>query len=151
MIISYKIVYTSIHGTGLKLISEMFEKLNYKKFHVVKEQAKTDGNFPTVLSPNPEEREAFTIAINQARDLSADLIFGTDPDTDRVGVVIKYGDGYTVLTGNQIGALLTNYMLETNMPITKRHAVINTIVTSDLGHKLAEQAGATTFKTLTGF
>lgn len=148
----FKVIFTPIHGTGLKLVTEVLEKMGYDNVMLVKEQCEPDGNFPTVKSPNPEEREAFTLGIEMAKKEDADLLFGTDPDADRVGVVMKNGQGeYQVLTGNQIGALLTHYILSSQEKVTEKDAVIKTIVTSEFGATIAKALGATVFDTLTGF
>ncbi|MCK5764250.1 MAG: phospho-sugar mutase, partial [Clostridiales bacterium] len=146
-----KVVYTPLHGTGLMPIKSCLDKLGYD-IHLVESQATPDGDFPTVESPNPEEHDAFIEAIKVAKSISADIILGTDPDCDRVGVVVKnYEEEYQVLTGNQVGALLVKYVLSSRENITDRDAVIKTIVTSDLGANIADTYGASVFNTLTGF
>jgi len=148
----FKIVYTPLHGTGLMPIKKVLGMLGYKNVNLVKSQVKPDGNFPTVKSPNPEEREALKEGIKLAIDIDADIVLGTDPDCDRVGVALKNTQGiYKVLTGNQIGALLTNYIVTSKNNISFKDAIIKTIVTSDLGAKIAKSYGATIFNTLTGF
>lgn len=148
----FKIVYTPLHGTGLMPITKALSMLGYENVYLVPSQVEPDGSFPTVKSPNPEEREAFTLGIKLADEIKADILLGTDPDCDRVGVVVKnHLNQYQVLTGNQIGALLTHYILSSKEQIDKDNAVIKTIVTSDLGAKIAESYGATVFNTLTGF
>jgi phosphoglucomutase len=146
-----KVVYTPLHGTGLMPIESCLDKLGYD-IHLVESQTTPDGDFPTIESPNPEEHDAFIEAIKVAKSISADIILGTDPDCDRVGVVVKnYEEEYQVLTGNQVGALLVKYVLSSRENITDRDAVIKTIVTSDLGANIADSFGATVFNTLTGF
>lgn len=146
------IVYTPLHGSGYIPVTEMLNRLGFYKLDVVEEQRLPDGNFSTVKSPNPEDRESFEIAISLAKVKKADLIFATDPDCDRIGVaVLDQNNDYQLLTGNQIGALLVNYMLETKKNITSFDAVIKTIVTSELGAVIASYYGATVFNTLTGF
>ncbi len=148
----FKIVYTPIHGTGLMPVCKSLEMLGYKEVHVVESQKEPNGDFPTVKSPNPEEREALKEAIAFAEEISADIVLGTDPDTDRVGVAVRTEKGnYELLTGNQIGALLTHYLVSNKKDITSKDAVIKTIVTSELGAKIAKSYGATVFDTLTGF
>lgn len=148
----FKIVYTPLHGTGLMPISKSLEMLGYKEVHIVESQKEPNGDFPTVKSPNPEEREALKEAIAFAEEISADIVLGTDPDTDRVGVAVKTEKGnYELLTGNQIGALLTHFIVSNKKDITSRDAVIKTIVTSELGANIAKAYGATVFDTLTGF
>lgn len=150
-----KIIYTPIHGTGNKPVRRVLSELGFKNVEVVKEQEMPDSEFSTVKYPNPEEHEVFTRAIDMAKESCADLILGTDPDCDRVGVVVKNScDDYTVLTGNQTGALLTYYMLsqlkETgNMP--ENPAVIKTVVTTELSRKICEDFGVELVDVLTGF
>ncbi len=146
-----KVVYTPLHGTGLMPIKSCLDKLGYD-IHLVESQTTPDGDFPTVKSPNPEEHNAFIEAIKVAKSINADIILGTDPDCDRVGVVVKnYEEEYQVLTGNQVGALLVKYVLSSKENITDRDVVIKTIVTSDLGAIIADSYGASVFNTLTGF
>lgn len=147
-----KIVYTPLHGAGLMPVKKTLKMLGYDKLHIVKSQAKPDGNFPTVKSPNPEEWEALAEGIQLAKNVDADIVLGTDPDCDRVGVVSINQEGiYQVLTGNQIGALLINYIVSSKKMIGPKDAVIKTIVTSELGGRIAESYGITVFNTLTGF
>ena len=146
------IVYTPLHGTGLMPVSKCLKGLGYTNLHIVEEQAKPDGNFPTVASPNPEEHAAFKFGIEKAKKLDADIILGTDPDTDRVGVAVRNEKGkYKVLTGNQVGSLLVDYIIKSSSDISEKSAVIKTIVTSELGANIAREKGATVFDTLTGF
>lgn len=148
----FKIVYTPLHGTGLMPICKSLEMLGYKEVHIVESQKVPNGDFPTVKSPNPEEREALKEAIGFAEEISADIVLGTDPDTDRVGVAVRTEKGnYELLTGNQIGALLTHYLVSNKKDITSKDAVIKTIVTSELGANIAKSYGATVLDTLTGF
>jgi phosphoglucomutase len=150
-----KIIYTPIHGTGNKPVRRVLSELGFKNVEVVKDQEMPDSEFSTVKYPNPEEHEVFTKAIEMAKESCADLILGTDPDCDRVGVVVKNNCGdYTVLTGNQTGALLTYYMLsqlkETGtMP--KNPAVIKTVVTTELARKICEDFNVEIIDVLTGF
>ncbi len=147
-----KIVYTPLHGTGLMPITKCLYELGYNDVNVVKAQAIPDGDFSTIKSPNPEEHEAFREGIELAEEINADIILGTDPDCDRIGVVVKNDKNeYQVLTGNQTGALLVDYILKSTEAINSNHAIIKTIVTSDLGAKIATSSGATVFETLTGF
>lgn len=148
---TFKIVYSPIHGAGYKLVPQILEEQGYDKVNIVKEQFIPDGDFPTVQSPNPEEKEALELAIKQAEILNADIAIGTDPDCDRVGIAVRSGDKFVILNGNQVGALLVQFMLETAENISSRTAIVKTIVTSDLGKKIAESYGATVFETLTGF
>ncbi|MBO5929902.1 MAG: phospho-sugar mutase, partial [Clostridia bacterium] len=140
-----KIVYTPFHGTGLVPVTEVLNLAGYKNVYVVEEQAQPDPAFSTVKSPNPEDKDGFRLAIQLAEKVGADVICGTDPDADRIGVLAKDADGnYQVLTGNQMGLLLTEYILssaaEQNL-LTKQDYIVKTIVTTDLTKKLAENYG----------
>ena len=148
---NHRIVYTPIHGSAFKLIDKILKLKGYSDVHYVSEQVKPNGDFPTVKSPNPEEKESLNLAINLANDIKADLVLGTDPDGDRVGIAVRDNNEMVLLNGNQVGALLVNYMLETSTNVNPRTAIVKTIVTSDLGKKIAESYGATVFETLTGF
>lgn len=148
----FKIVYTPIHGTGLMPITRALSKLGYSDVNIVTSQKNPNGDFPTVKSPNPEEREALSEGIKLAENINAEIVLGTDPDADRVGVAVRNKEGnYQLLTGNQIGALLTHYLVSSKKGISSRDAVIKTIVTSELGANIAKSYGATVFDTLTGF
>lgn len=148
----FKIVYTPLHGTGLMPIQRTLSMLGYGDVHIVPSQKYPDGNFPTVESPNPEDREALTLGIKLAEVINADIVLGTDPDADRIGIAIRTREGnYQLLTGNQIGALLTHYLVSNKKDINSRDAVVKTIVTSELGAQIAKSYGATVFDTLTGF
>lgn len=149
------IVYTPLHGTGNKLVRRVLEESGYKNVFVVKEQEFPDSQFSTVKSPNPEEISSFEIAIKRAEKLGGEIIIGTDPDCDRVGLVVKDYEGkYVPLNGNQTGALLLNYVLSSlneQGRIPENGAAVKTIVTSDIGRKIASKYKVTTFETLTGF
>ncbi len=146
------IVYTPLHGTGRVPVLSALEKDGFTHIDTVDAQCTEDGNFPTVVSPNPEDRRALTLGIEQAEKSGADLVFGTDPDCDRVGIAVKTDDGYQLMTGNQVGALLVDYVLSnTDMSAVKKAAVIKTVVTSELGAEIARSYGANIFTTLTGF
>lgn len=149
------IVYTPLHGTGNMPVRRVLEKLGFTKVHIVSEQEKPDPDFRTVKSPNPEEREAFTLALELGKQVDADLIIGTDPDCDRVGAVVKDASGeYIVLTGNQSGAILVEYLLSSMKAkgtLPPDGVVINTIVTSEMGATIARSYGAQVMSTLTGF
>lgn len=148
----FKIVYTPLHGTGAMPVKRALTEIGFRNFFAVKEQEVPDSNFSTVESPNPEESKAFDMAINLAEEVGADIIIGTDPDCDRVGAVVKNRDGkYELLTGNQIGALLVDYILSSMDNIPNNSVVIKTIVTSELGSRIAEEYGVETINTLTGF
>lgn len=150
-----KIIFTPIHGTGNKPIRNVLDEVGFKNVQVVKEQEMPDPNFSTVKYPNPEEKAVFDIAIEMAKKDGADLIIGTDPDCDRVGVVVKNNEGeYVVLNGNQVGSLLVDYVLtnkEEELKNMKNPMIIKTIVTSELGAKIAKSYGVVCIDTLTGF
>jgi phosphoglucomutase len=149
-----KIVYTPLHGTGNKLVRKILQEMGYRNVTVVKEQENPDSDFSTVKSPNPEEISSFEIAIGLAKEVNGDIIIGTDPDCDRVGLVVKNKDEYIALNGNQTGALLLNYILTTlknKGRIPNNGAIIKTIVTSEIGRLIASSFGVTTLDTLTGF
>lgn len=144
-----KIVYTPLHGTGNIPVRKILEGMNVS---VVKEQELPDGNFSTVRSPNPEEKDALTLGIEQAKRENADLVLGTDPDCDRVGTAVLHGGEYISLTGNQMGALLVNFVLSQRKEKLKPNSVIvKTIVTGELGAKIAEDYSLSVDETLTGF
>lgn len=147
------IVFTPLHGTGHDLVLKGLKQLNFSHVDIVREQADPDPEFSTVSSPNPEEHQAFTMAIEQGRKTNADILIGTDPDADRLGVAVKDDAGdYTVLTGNQLGALLLDYVLSHSGPaVLENGRVLKTIVTSELGRKVAARYGVKTVDTLTGF
>lgn len=152
---SLKIVYTPLHGTGVPIVPEVLKKHGFHHVSVVKEQSQPDPNFSTVTSPNPEEWSAFAKAVELGEQTNADLLLATDPDTDRVGAVVKDGTGaYVPLTGNQLGALLLHFILSQRQAagtLPQDGVVLKTIVTSELGRKIAERYGLTTVDTLTGF
>lgn len=146
-----KIVYTPLHGTGnipvRKVLSDMLFDVS-----VVKEQAVADGNFTTVRSPNPEEKDALNMALEQAKRANADLVIGTDPDCDRVGVGVLHNGEYTLLTGNQTGALLVDFYLKfKKQSLNPKSTLVKTIVTNDLGAEIARKNGLNVVETLTGF
>jgi phosphoglucomutase len=143
------IVYTPLHGSGLVPINSLLTGMGYNLF-VVPEQANPDGNFPTVSSPNPEEKTALSLAVQYGKALNANIVLGTDPDTDRVGVAVNHNGTFIYLDGNQIGAILIAYIFK-NKKISSKDSVIKTIVTSDLGSRIALKYGAKVFETLTGF
>lgn len=144
-----KIVYTPLHGTGNIPVRKILDGMNVS---VVKEQEKPDGIFSTVRSPNPEEKDALTLGIEQAKRENADLVLGTDPDCDRVGTAVLHGGEYVSLTGNQMGALLVNFVLSQRKDSLKSNSVIvKTIVTGELGAKIAENYSLFVDETLTGF
>lgn len=150
-----KIVYTPIHGSGNKPVRRVLNELGYENTFVVKEQELPDGNFPTAAYPNPEEPKVFELAIELGKKVDSDIIFGTDPDCDRIGVVVKDNNGeYKVLSGNQTGVLLTHYMLMSLSELGKLQenpVIIKTIVTTDMVETIAKEYGATVESLLTGF
>ena len=150
-----KIIYTPIHGSGNMPIRRVLKELGYEKVFVVKEQEEADGNFPTVPYPNPEEPKVFEIALEMAKEVEPDIIFGTDPDCDRIGVVVKDNEGeYKVLTGNQTGVLLTHYIitsLKETDKLPSNGVVIKTIVTTEMVRKIAEEYQVELIDVLTGF
>lgn len=151
---SISIVYTSLHGTGIYVVPEALKRFGFSRVHVVKEQAIPDGDFPTITSPNPEEPSAWEYAINLAQKERADLAFATDPDSDRIGVLVRNGDQYLRLNGNQIGSLLTEYVLASkkkNQTLPPNGLMVTTIVTSDLQKDIATYHGVAWEETLTGF
>ncbi|MDE6767814.1 MAG: phospho-sugar mutase, partial [Eubacterium sp.] len=144
-----KIVYTPLHGTGNIPVRRMLEGLDVT---VVKEQELPDGDFSTVRSPNPEEKDALTIAIEKAKEIGADLVLGTDPDCDRVGIAVKDGSDYKLFTGNQTGALLVKFVLTMKKAqLNEKSTLVKTIVTSELGANIGRKFGLQVEETLTGF
>jgi len=150
-----KIVFTPIHGTAITLVPKLLQKFGFENVTIVEEQAIPDGNFPTVVYPNPEEAEALTLALNKAKEIDADLVLGTDPDADRVGIAVKNEKGeFQLLNGNQTGALLIYYLLsawKNAGKITGKEFIVKTIVTSGLIEKIAEHFAVKNYNTLTGF
>lgn len=144
------IVYTPLHGTGLGNVTAVLDKDGFSQVHVLESQKEPDTQFSTVQSPNPEDKEALALAIAYAQELNADIVLGTDPDCDRVGIAVKHGDDYTLLTGNQTGALLVDYVLSQKQ-LDDKSVVIKTIVTSELGADIAKARGAEVLNVLTGF
>ncbi|MDC3416821.1 phospho-sugar mutase [Aquibacillus salsiterrae] len=147
------IVFTPLHGTAYHLVMLGLKQLGFTSVHVVEEQAVPDPEFSTVTSPNPEEHQAFTMAIEKGLKTDADILFGTDPDADRLGVAVKDGKGsYQVLSGNQLGTLMFDYLMR-HTPVEKRNngRLIKTIVTSEMGRAVASHYGVETIDTLTGF
>ena len=147
-----KVIYTPLHGSGRVPVLKALEKSGFTNVELVQSQANEDGNFPTVVSPNPEDRRALELGIAQAKESAGDIVLGTDPDSDRVGVAVKTADGYQLMTGNQIGALLMDYVLNhTDLKAIAHPAVVKTVVTSELGAEVARKKGLAVFSTLTGF
>lgn len=152
---TFKLIYTPFHGTGSRPVKEVLKRIGFKNVIVVKEQDTEDGDFPTVASPNPENKEGFTIAIEMAKENDVDVIIGTDPDCDRVGIVVRDAEGvYRTLTGNQTGALLVDYILRSKKEkgtLPENGVVIKTIVTTELAAAIAESYGIEIMNVLTGF
>jgi phosphoglucomutase len=149
------VVFTPLHGTANKPVRNALTALGYKNVHVVKEQELPDPEFSTVKSPNPEEHAAFELAIRDGKHVGADLLIATDPDADRLGIAVLNREGeYVVLTGNQTGALLLDYLLtqkQTKGMIPQNGVVLKTIVTSEIGRKIAASYDLSTVDVLTGF
>ncbi|MFN5362581.1 MAG: phospho-sugar mutase [Bacteroidota bacterium] len=150
-----KIVYTPIHGTGIKLVPEVLQQYGFTNVHVVEEQSTPDGNFPTVHYPNPEESETMQIGLNKAKTLDADILLGTDPDADRVGIGVKDNHGnWILMNGNQTAVLAFSYMMEARKAkgiATPDDMVITTIVTTEMINRVAERNGVDCYNVLTGF
>jgi len=150
-----KIVYTPLHGTGVKLVPMALKKFGFNNVMLVPEQAVTNGNFPTVISPNPEEHAALKMAIDLARETNADIAMGTDPDADRVGIVVKnHKDEYIILNGNQTGSILIHYLLvqwAEKGKLTGKQYVCKTIVTTELISEICDKFNVKHYDVLTGF
>ena len=152
---TFQMVYTPFHGTGYKLIPEALRRLGMKHVICVPQQMVIDGNFPTVVSPNPENPEGFALAVELAKKYGADFILGSDPDADRVGIMVSAGNGeYRVLTGNQTGVLLLDYLIGAKNRTGKmpeKPVALKTIVTTEMARKVAEVNGLQCYDTFTGF
>lgn len=148
-----KVVYTPLHGTGNIPVQKTLQLDGFTQIKVVAEQVVPDGDFPTVVSPNPENKRALEMGIAQAKRTDSDIVLGTDPDCDRVGIAVKNSTGdYQLMTGNQVGALLMKFILtHTDLSQYSHPAVVKTVVTSELGSDIARKHGITVFSTLTGF
>lgn len=148
-------VYTPIHGTGGQIIPRLFDKAGFKNLHTVEEQMIVSGDFPTVVSPNPEEKAAMTLAIEKAKKVNADVVLATDPDADRVGIAVKDENGeYVLLNGNQTATLLTYYLLtrwDELGKLTGKEYIVKTIVTTELLFDIADKFNVKKFDVLTGF
>ena len=150
----FKVVYTPLHGTGNIPVRRVLKELGLKNVYVVPEQELPDPNFSTVRSPNPEDHAAFTLAIELAEKVGADIVLGTDPDCDRIGVLVNNGGEYTVLTGNQTACLILNYLLTQKKEmgtLPENGAVVKTIVSTDLAKTICDAFGVTIIDVLTGF
>lgn len=144
-----KIVYTALHGTGNVPVRKVLDGMNVS---IVKSQELPDGNFSTVRSPNPEEKDALTLGIEQAKAEGADIVLGTDPDCDRVGTAVLHNGEYVLITGNQMGALLVDFVLSMKKDnLNSKSTLVKTIVTSELGANIARSYGLNIVDTLTGF
>jgi phosphoglucomutase len=148
-------VYTPIHGSGIKMVPPALAAFGFTNVSVVQAQATPDGNFPTVQSPNPEEKSAMQLALDQAKAQNADIVLATDPDADRVGVGVKNSEGeWVLLNGNQTAALLTHYILSARQKAGKtlpNDFIVYTIVTSEILGDVAKHYGVKSYRTLTGF
>ena len=150
----FKIVYTPFHGAGYKLVPETLHRLGITQLFPVPEQMVIDGAFPTVESPNPENPEGFYLAIDLAKKVGSDLIIGTDPDSDRIGVMVRDGEGYTGITGNQLGVLLLDYIINAKRrtgTMPENPGAVKSIVTTEMAKVVAEQNGVHLEDTFTGF
>ena len=149
-----KIVYSPLHGTGLKPVTRILKETGYKNVVVVKEQEEPDGNFTTCPYPNPEIKEAMALGMEYAKKENADLLIATDPDCDRVGIAIRNGEDYVLMSGNQVGVLLLDYVCSQRVKHNKMPAnpvYVKTIVTTDMANKVAENYGVAHKDVLTGF
>ncbi|UQA77916.1 phospho-sugar mutase [Sphingobacterium siyangense] len=150
-----KIVFSPIHGTGITIVPKMLAAWGFENVSVVAEQATPDGNFPTVVYPNPEEEDAMALAKKKGEEIDADLVLATDPDADRVGIVVKDNQGqFQLLNGNQIGSLLIYYVLSAKSHLKQLGAnpyIVKTIVTTNLESEIANHFGVPCYETLTGF
>ncbi len=150
-----KIVFTPIHGTGVPLVPQILDRFGFTNVTVLESQATPDGNFPTVVYPNPEEAEALSLALKKCEEIDADLLMGTDPDGDRVGIAVKNHHGkFQLLNGNQTGSVLIYYLIkkwEENKKLNGNQYVVKTIVTTDLIEKVAAHYNVECYNTLTGF
>ena len=152
---TFKLVYTPFHGTGHKLIPEALRRMGIKQLICVPEQMVIDGNFPTVVSPNPENPEGFYLAVDIAKKEGADFILGSDPDADRVGIMVRTKDGeFKVISGNQTGVLLLDYLIgamKRSGKLPGKPVALKTIVTTEMARKVAEVNGLQSYDTFTGF
>lgn len=151
---SVSIVYTPLNGTGLKCVTRCLKENGFTNISVVKEQEKPDGNFPTCPYPNPEIKEALELGLRDARHLGSDLLLATDPDCDRVGIAVRSGEDYKLLSGNEVGMLLLDYICKRRIALNKmpkNPIMIKTIVTIDMARRIAESYGVQVIEVLTGF
>ncbi len=148
---SLKVVYSPLHGTGAMTVQRTLTEMGFKGLIAVEEQMAPDADFPTCKEPNPESESAFEVALTYAHKRGADLVIATDPDCDRIGFMVKSGDGYQMINGNQIGSLFMEYILSSRQDLTEAHYVLNTVVYSDLAKAQADHFGVTLKQTLTVF
>lgn len=152
---SLNVIYTPLHGTGNMPVRRTLKELGYENVFIVKEQEHPDGNFPTAACPNPEDPKVFKLALELAKELKPDIIFGTDPDCDRIGIIVKYDDNnYRTLTGNQVGILLTEYILSSLKELNRlpeNGVIIKTIVTTEMVRDIAKEYNVGLIDVLTGF
>lgn len=149
-----KIVYTPLHGSGLRLVTEVLKKDGFTDINVVSKQAVPDGTFPTCPKPNPEEQEALVLGVEMAKDINADLVLATDPDCDRVGIAVRYNNEYKLLNGNELGVLLFDFIckeLIRNNRMPSSPIACKTIVTTEMMYAIAKKYGVEVIDTLTGF
>ena len=147
-------MYTPLNGTGLKPVCSALEHMGFSDIHVVEEQREPDGHFPTCPAPNPEKREALRLALRDGKRLGADLILATDPDCDRLGLAVRQGEEYRLLTGNETGVLLLDYICQRRRELGRMPEgalAFKTIVTTDLAQKIAARYGVRMGEVLTGF
>lgn len=148
-----KVVYTPLHGTGLKPVKEILNRLDVES-HIVKEQSIPNGDFPTVKSPNPEEKSAFKMALDLAKEKNSDIVLATDPDSDRIGVFEKNGDEYETFNGNEMGIMLSHFILskmKSHASLPENGIILKTIVSTDMIKEIAADFGVEVVETLTGF
>ena len=151
----FKIVYTPFHGCGYKLVPEALHRLGIKHLYPVEEQMVIDGNFPTVVSPNPENPEGFYLAVDLAKKVGSDLIIGTDPDSDRIGTMVRNAEGdYVTITGNQLGVLLLDYIIQARKKegtLPENAGAVASIVTTGMARVVCEENNVHFEDTFTGF
>jgi len=151
----FSIVYTPLHGTGITCVPKALKTFGFENIHILQAQAAADGNFPTVKSPNPEEKAALTMAIEKAGEINAELVLATDPDADRVGIAVKNNEGnFVLLNGNQTASILIYYLLNKwheHGKLTGKEFIVKTIVTSELLAEIARKFDVGCFDVLTGF
>ena len=146
------IVYTPLHGSGAKPVQGILAEAGFTDVHIVKEQELPDGDFPTVSAPNPENEDALSMGIALAKEVGADIVIGTDPDSDRIGSAVRKGEDFVLISGNQMGALLTYFLCLTRKEtLTPASTMVKTVVTGELGAEIGRRYGLKVVETLTGF